>query len=210
MADPLPDLTAAEQTFCEEYAKDRNQVRAALAAGLSNSYFAAAQAARTLLKKPQIRTALRHILRVQAKRLKTEVSDIVREWAGIGRADITDYVVDDEGRVGVAPGVPKAALRAVKKVKQVRTERLSGRGEAQELTVEIRTEIELHDKLSALAKLYEHLHGVLPGEKKEIPVEVAARLLAYAGAAQPLGPGPAPGESAVGTEPGAAEPRISE
>lgn len=208
MPDSMPDLTPQEQTFAEEYAKDRNQVRAALAAGLSGTYFAAAQAARLLLKKPQIRKAVTHILRVQAKRLKTEVPDVVREWSVMGKSDITDYVVDADGKLDVAPGVPKAALRAVKKVKQTRTERLTGRGEDQQLTVEIRTELELHDKPAALAKLYEHLHGVLPGEKaKEIPVEVAARLLALAGA-HAAGTGSAPGGDAVGAEPGSAEPGV--
>ena len=58
MAESAPDLTTQEQQFAEEYCKDRNQVRAALASGLSGTYFGAAQAARALLKKPQIRAAV--------------------------------------------------------------------------------------------------------------------------------------------------------
>jgi phage terminase small subunit len=206
MAEPLPVLTPQEQTFVEEYAKDRNQVRAALAARLSESYFAAAQAARALLKKPQIRTAVKYVLKQQARRLKTEVPDVVREWAVLAKSDVTDYVVTGEGEVTVRPGVPRSALRAVKKVKQTRTERLSGAPGSQELTVEIRTEIELHAKEGPLGRLYEHLHGVLPGESpKEIPVEVAARLLALAGRT-----GVPAVADAVGAEPGAAEPRVPE
>lgn len=182
MAEPVPNLTPQQQTFVEEYCKDRNQVRAALAARLSESYFAAAQAARVLLKNPQIRSAIKAVLRVQARRLKMEVPDIAREWAILARSDLDDYEVTPEGRLTTRPGVPRSALRAVKKVKQTRTERLSGRGDAQVLTVEIHTEFELHAKEGPLAKLDERLHGVLPGEKPPaggIPVEHAIEFAEY-------------------------------
>jgi phage terminase small subunit len=180
-ADAIPQLTPQQQTFCEEYAKDKNGVRAALAAGLSETYFAASVTASRLLKTVEIRTAIRRILKIQAKRLKTEVPDVVREWAIIGRADVTDYVTDQDGKVTTAPGVPKAALRAVKKVKQTKTERLKD----SELTVVTVTEIDLHDKLSALSKLFEHLHGVLPGEKPSgggIPIEYAVEFAEFVAA----------------------------
>ena len=169
----LTDLTPEQQRFVEEYAKDKNQVRAALAAGLSESYFAAAQAARSLLKNPQIRASVRYVLRLQAKRLKTEVPDVVREWAILGKSDLDDYELTPDGRLTTRPGVPRSALRAVKKVKLTRTERLTGRGDGQELTVEHKAEIELHAKEGPLAKLYEHLHGVLPGEVKAEGMSIA-------------------------------------
>lgn len=202
----LAALTEPEQRFVEEFCKDRNQVRAALAAGLSDSYFAAAQQARTLLKNPQIRTAVRRVFAVQARRLKTAAPDIVREWAAIATADLTDYEVGPGGRLTVAPGVPLFALRAVKKFKQTRTVRTTHRGG--ELEEEVRTEIELHDKLGALAKLYDHLHGALPAEqdKAGVNVELAARLAALLAARQPQpgGGGVPPGGAAVAAEPGAA------
>lgn len=179
MAEPVPPLSAQEQRFVEEFAKDKIQVRAALAAGLSGDYFAAAQAARLLLKKPQIRAAVKYVLKTQERRLRMGVPDVVREWAILGRSDLDDYQLTDDGRITTRPGVPRSALRAVKRVKVTRTERLTGRGDAQELTVEYRAEIELHAKEGPLAKLHEHLHGVLPGETKtEIPVDVATRILA--------------------------------
>jgi phage terminase small subunit len=187
MAGSVPQLTPQEQTFVEEYCKDRNVVRAALAAGLSDNYFAASTAGHRLLKTVQIRAAVKAVLRVQARRLKAEVPDVVREWAILAKSDLDDYEVDAGGRLRPRPGVPRSALRAVKKFKQTRTERLRGSGDAQELTVEIRTEIELHGKEGPLAKLYEHLHGVLPGEQKatELTVESAAALLAALGSRRP-------------------------
>jgi phage terminase small subunit len=212
MAESVPDLTPQEQTFVEEYCKDKNQVRAALAAGLSPTYFGASQAARTLLKNPQIRDAVHAIFRTQARRLKTEVPDVLREWAILGTSDLTDYVVDDKGRVTTAPGVPRSALRAVKKVKQTRTEKLTGRGEAQELTVEVRTEIELHAKDGPLTKLYEHLHGALPGEQAKggggIPIEHAVEFAEFL-AARRLS-GVVPSGVPVVPEDGAAEPGVPE
>lgn len=157
---PPPEIAAEELRFVEEYVKDRNATRAALAAGLADSYFPAAMAATRLLKTEKVAAWVKHLFRLQARRLKTEVPDVVREWAVMGKSDLTDYAVDDKGRLTTAPGVPKVALRAVKKFRQVRTEKLHN----ETLTVETRTEIELHDKPGALAKLYEHLHGVLPGE----------------------------------------------
>jgi hypothetical protein len=161
MAKGQPKLSAQQIRFCEEYAKDRNGVRSAYACGFKGTYPAANEYARGQLQKPVIRDLLRRIWGVQSRRLKTAAPEIVREWAILGTSDLTDYAVDDDGRLVVAPGVPRSALRAVKKFKQTRTERR--RGESVE--VEHKTEIELHGKEGPLAKLYEHLHGDLPGEK---------------------------------------------
>lgn len=163
---PLPEISAAELRFVEEYCKDRNGTRAALAAGLTADPARAADVAHDAARKPDIKVWIRHVFRLQARRLKTEVPDVVREWAVMGKSDITDYTVDDKGRVDVLPGVPRVALRAVKKVKTTRTMRLSGKGEDAALVEEVRVEIELHDKNTPLAKLYDHLHGALPGDAK--------------------------------------------
>lgn len=212
----LGALTPQHQRFVEEYAKDRNGVRAALAAGLSPDYFPAATAARKLLKNAQIRSAIRFVLRTQARRLRTAVPDVVREWAILGKSDLDDYAVSADGSVTTKPGVPRSALRAVKKVKQTRTERLTGRGDNQELTVEVRTEIELHAKEGPLAKLFEHLHGVLPGEATKqgggIPIEHAiefAEFLAAKRVREGLR-GVVPGGVPVVPEAGSAEPGVPE
>jgi phage terminase small subunit len=201
-----PEISAAHLRFCEEYTKDRNATRAALAAGLSESYFSAADQASDLLKKPEIRIWVKHLFGVQARRLKTAVPDVVREWAILGKSDLTDYIVDQSGRVTVAPGVPRSALRAVKKVKQIRTTRLTGGGDT--LSEEVRTEIELHAKDGPLKALYDHLHGPLPGEDKTSgTIELAATIAALIAARQPdAGPAGGAGETEPGSYPVVAEP----
>jgi phage terminase small subunit len=211
MAESAPELTPQEQRFVEEFCKDRNQVRAALEAKLSTSYSAASNAAHRMLENPRIREAIKYVLRVQAKRLNMTVPDVVREWAILGKSDLDDYTVDGDGRVTVRPGVPRSALRAVKKVKQTRTEKLTGRGDRQELTVEIKTEIELHGKETSLSKLHEHFHGVLPGEVKQaggIPIEYAIEFAEYLAAKRKGLPGVVPPSLPVVPDPGTAEPSL--
>jgi hypothetical protein len=206
---PLPEISAEHIRFVEEYVKDRNIVRAALAAGLSANYKSAAEIGRRLLENDGIRTWVRYVFHVQARRLKTAVPVVVREWAILGKSDLDDYVIGSDGRLTTAPGVPRSALCAVKKFKQVRAERLRG----DTLTVETRTEVELHDKGGPLKALYDHLHVPLPGETPDgLPsaldtlAEVAAEVMA--GEPQPGPPGGAEGEAtdtpAVGAQAGAA------
>jgi hypothetical protein len=206
---PLPEISAEHLRFVEEYVRDRNIVRAALAAGLSANYKSAAELGRRLLEDVGIRAWVRHVFNVQARRLKTAVPDVVREWAILGKSDLDDYVVGPDGRLTTAPGVPRSAMRAVKKFKQVRTERLRG----DTLTVETRTEIELHDKGGPLKALYDHLHGPLPGETPDgLPsaldtlAEVAAEVMAADPQPGPPGgtEGEATGKPAVGAQAGTA------
>ena len=209
MSDTPPELSAQQLAFVQEYAKDRNGVRSALAAGLADTYSAANEQARTLLQNPAIKYWLRRVWNTQKRRLKTGVPELVREWATLGLSDLTDYVVTDDGRLSVAPGVPRSALRAVKKFKQTRTSRLTDGGDG--LVEEVRTEIELHGKEGSLKALYDHLHGPLPGEDKgEVSVETVTRILAAAGARQlqPGGTGTAPAGDAVVPQPRTAEPGV--
>lgn len=210
----LPEISAEHMRFVEEYTKDRNGTRAAFAADLSATYFGAAQAARTLLKNPQIRAAVKHVFGVQARRLRTELPDIIREWAILGRSDLDDYALDAEGRVTTVPGVPRAALRAVRKVKLTRTETLRGTGEGSRIVVETRADIELHDKAGPLKALYEHFHGALPGEQGATESDALGRLAALVNARRPVpdragggGGGPGAG-AAVDPAAGAAEPGV--
>lgn len=214
----LPEISEVELRFVEEYAKDKIAVRAALAAGLAPKYGAAAEAASQLLKKPEIKTWVKHVLKVQAKRINTDIPDIVKEWAILGKSDLDDYALDDKGRVTTRPGVPRSALRAVKKVRLTRTETLKGSGEGARIVVETKADIELHDKAGPLKALYEHFHGPLPGEPTAATagLEFMGRLAALIASRQPA-PGAAGGDGggvqggdAVDAEPRPAERRVPE
>jgi hypothetical protein len=90
----LPEISEAELRFVEEYCKDKNGTRAALAAGVSTTYQGARQAA----------------------------SKVLRNWMLAATTDLTYFEVTADGRLTTAPGVPREYLRVVRKMKQTRTE----------------------------------------------------------------------------------------
>lgn len=180
---PLPDISEQQMLFVQEYAKDRNGVRAALAAGFVTSYQAACEQARQLLRKPEIKQWVKSLLRRQAKALKFKPSKTLRNWMLASTADLTYFEVDKDGRLTTAPGVPREYLRAVRKLKQTRTEKL---GKDNNLTVEVRTELELRDPFGPECKLMEHF-GELKGEEAANgpgPLDILGRLAALAVAQQ--------------------------
>lgn len=159
---PLPEISEAELRFVEEYCKDRNGTRAAFAAGLSSNYQAARQAAVKVLANADIKAWVRHLLGRQAKALKFKPSRVTRNWMLAATADLTYFEVTADGKLTTAPGVPREYLRAVRKIRQTRTESL---GKDNSLTVEVKTDIELRDPFGPETKLMEHF-GALPGETK--------------------------------------------
>lgn len=156
----LPELSEQQLLFVQEYVKDRNGTRAALAVGLSPTYFGAAQTAKKLLKNGQIRAWVKHLLNRQAKALKFAPSKVTRNWMLAATADLTYFEVGPDGKLTTAPGVPREYLRAVRKVRQTRTERL---GQDNTLVIEYRTDLELRDAFGPEQKLMEHF-GAAPGE----------------------------------------------
>lgn len=159
----LPEISEVELRFVEEYCKDRNGTRAAFAAGLSSTYQSARQAAYKLLTNDDIKAWVRHLLRRQARAVKFSPSRVTRNWMLAATADLTYFEVTADGKLTTAPGVPREYLRAVRKIKQTRTERL---GRDNELAVETRTEIELRDPFGPETKLMEHF-GELPAESTQ-------------------------------------------
>ena len=159
----MPEISDKELRFCEEYLRDRIAVRAALEVGLSSDYNAAANQATYLLKKPEIQAWLKYLRNQYAKRLRIDIPSIIREYAIIAKSDLDEFTTDETGRVVVRPGVPKKMLRAVKKRKLTKLERLNG----DELTVSNTAEIELHDKLHALDQLLKYFKDLLPKKSEE-------------------------------------------
>lgn len=156
----LPEISEQQMLFVQEYVKDRNGTRAALAAGLSDSYQAARKAACVLLTNGNIRAWVKSLLRRQAKALKFAPSKVTRNWMLAATADLTYFEVGPDGKLTTAPGVPREYLRAVRKVRQTRTERL---GQDNTLVIEYRTDLELRDAFGPEQKLMEHF-GAAPGE----------------------------------------------
>ena len=136
------DLSEAEEKFCYHYIKTRNATTAALRAGYSTS-FSHNQAYR-LLQQDNIKAFLKDIRTQQNTELFIDSLDIIRMYAKIAFADITDYVTF--GPRGVQPKKSDAVDgQVICKIKEGR-EGLS---------------IELADKMKALDKLSNYL-GVTP------------------------------------------------
>lgn len=207
---PLPEISEQHLLFVQEFVKDRNKVRAGLAAKLSPTYQGASAAARALLQKPPIKRWVRHLLGQQAKALKFKPSKVLRNWMVAATADLTYFEVDGDGRLTTAPGVPREFLRAVRKVKQTRTETLTGRGDAAQLEVTIKTDIELRDPFGPECKLMEHFGELEDKAKPGVSLDVVGRVLAHfadelAAARDAAGRAAADGGGgAVGGEPGSA------
>jgi hypothetical protein len=193
----LPEISEAELRFVEEYCKDKNGTRAALAAGVSTTYQGARQAASKLLTKPDIKSWVRYLLGRQAKALKFRPSKVLRNWMLAATTDLTYFEVTADGRLTTAPGVPREYLRAVRKMKQTRTE-FGGK-------VEVKTEIELRDPFGPETKLMEH-YGELPPEPSGggMTIEDAVRLRDALARRARLG-GDLPGGVPVVPEGGAAD-----
>lgn len=94
---------------------------------------------------------------------------IENELALIAFADMADYVViGEEGQVTLKTfeQMPKDASRAVKSVEEVRRIMGAGKGDGEEVVLEVRTRYHHHDKMDALKELSK-LKGYYP--KQELP-----------------------------------------
>lgn len=110
-------------------------------------------------------SSARQALAVAQSRPSREMTrqDILRELAVIGLSNITHYVIDEAGQVGVAAGAPAYAMRAVESIK--RRVRIDAEG-----AMTVTTELTLWNKLTALRTAAQHL-GML-NEKVEHSGEV--------------------------------------
>lgn len=213
---PLPEVSEQHLRFIEEYCKDKNGTRAALAAGLTSNPQSARVIAARLLADVSIKRWVRKLLREQAKRLKFNPGKVLRNWMLAAHADQHCFVITDDGRLETAPGVPREFIRAVRKWKWTKTVRVKDQGRT--LEEETRGEVELRDPFGPECKLMEHF-GALPGEGVKgggVSVEVVGRILAhFADRLAPGGGGGAaagslPPGGAVAGEPGAAGPSLPE
>src|ERR1044072_9262695 len=137
-------LTAKQQRFVEEYLKDLNAAAAFRRAGYTakNDRVAASNAYRLMINDDIAKEiATRHKQILSKVRLTAE--EILQEIKILGKSNIWNYDIDDNGKVILAEGVPPEAIRAVSSIKR-RVRHLQGGGR------EYETEIKLWDKNSAL------------------------------------------------------------
>ena len=147
-------LSEREELFCYHFFRTKNATQAALRAGYGSHY--SYNAAYHILQKDNVREFMKELQTHACEELFVSTIDILRMWAKVAFADMTDYV--SVSGAGVT-------LRNSSSVDgQVITEVKEGRDGVT---------VKLADKMKALDRLSSYLK-VLPGDKAQ---EVKLRIL---------------------------------
>jgi len=135
-------MTAKQQRFVQEYLIDLNATRAAVRAGYSPRN--APSIASRLVKKSQVSAAIQQEMARRADRTQLTADSVLREYARIAFANLTDYV--EFGRAGVFIKESRD-LAADMKAGLLEVSQTRGQG----------VRVRLQNKLQALRDLADHL-----------------------------------------------------
>lgn len=169
-APPVPPelvpLNDTERRFLVLYVNTENAVRCWLDIHPDTTYAAAAVAASTLLKKPNVARELKAMRADAARRCLLRADKSLRENAFIAHSDIGDLIDPDTNQLLPIRRVPLSTRRAIQSVR-VRRERVTTRrtvtGRAgTTTTVDVTTheqelEFRLYDKSPALEREFRYL-----------------------------------------------------
>lgn len=203
-------LAPKRAAFVREYLKDFNGQQAAIRAGYAAS--GAGTEAHRLLKNAQVQAAIAQAQQKRADSDEVTVDRIVREYAAIAFAKITDLLSFDADGVTLkaSSDLPEKTLRAVLEVREHHS-----RDGAKTVS------FKLHSKDNALEALGRHLgmfgdslkvqkaiQEMLEGVRSRMPAEAYEHLVNAIGAAMGLTDVAASGAGAPQAgEPGAADTR---
>ena len=146
-------LTDRQELFCLEYLADLNATRAAIRAGYSAR--TADRIGPELLGKTWVRQRIETLFAERASRCGVEADRVVKELAVVAFSDMGEVLdfAGDSLRLRKPSEIPEAARRALASVKVRRYTEGTGVA-AQEVET---TEFKLHDKMTALTRLAQHL-----------------------------------------------------
>lgn len=161
-------LTPQQQRFVEEYLVCLNAAEAARRASYSAKETTrgkkpkrgggrrtnAENTGYILLHKPNIAKAIKIAIAERAARVSLKADQVVEELAVIAKSSLNDYVVTDEGRVELAPGVHPSAIRAVAGIKFKRRTMTHKDGST---VVEVDADLRLWSKPEGLRMSGQHL-----------------------------------------------------
>jgi phage terminase small subunit len=153
MADERP-LSPKQQAFVDEYLKDLNATAALVRAGYS-AKTADVQASQTL-RIPKVQAAIASAMARRAARCQFDQDSVLHELALLSRSDIMDYVIDDEGNVGLREGAHPDATRAIASLKRKIHHSDAG--------VTYETTITLWSKPASVKMAAEHLGLLVPAQ----------------------------------------------
>lgn len=170
-------LTAKQARFVEQYLVDLNATQAAIRAGYSIK--TAAVIGFENLRKPAIAAAVAERQTKESSKTGLRRERILREVEIMAHSCITDYVIDDAGKVELSEGAPADAMRAIKSIKRKRREWSDGKGDGH--TVEVEVELTFWDKpgMVRLAGKHKGIEGF--SERIEAPTNPEADVRVYTG-----------------------------
>ncbi len=148
-------LPVREQLFVAAYIAHGNATAAAKAAGYSakTAYAKGSE----LLKRPRVAKAIEDAKRRIISKYQVSAERTLEEMALIGHSDVRNYVFNDDGTIGLAPGAPDSAMRAIRKLKRRGRVEYIGKGKNEKAVIVYDTELELWSKDAQIRNIGEHL-----------------------------------------------------
>lgn len=136
-------MTDKQSRFCEEYVVDMNATQAAIRAGYSEH--TAYSIANRLLRKVEIRDAIKELREDIQVRNQVSIDELVGELAGIVRVDPID-IISNSGKFKDLEKIDEDVRATLKSIQIV--ELVDG---------SIKTKVEFYSKLDAIEKLMRYL-----------------------------------------------------
>lgn len=109
-------MNGRQAKFVQEYLIDMNATQAAIRAGYSER--TAYSQGQRLLKDAEVQEAVNKAKAERLERTHFDQDQVLREVSVLAFSDIRNYVVNEDGSLGLAEGAPDQAMRAVSSVKQ--------------------------------------------------------------------------------------------
>jgi phage terminase small subunit len=94
-------LTPKQKRFCEEYLKDCNATQAYIRAGYKGSVGTAEVESFKLLRNPKVQACIQQSQAARSQRTQIDADRVLKEYARIAFANITDILSFDSGGVTV-------------------------------------------------------------------------------------------------------------
>lgn len=147
----LRDLSIIEEKFCHYYLVNRNGTDAAIKAGYSRKV--AASEACILLRQHNIRLRINELIKKQLDKVDLKTSTIIRELMNSAMVNITD-AYNEDGTIKPLHEMPESLQKAIISIE---TEEIyTGSGEERRAVGQAR-KIKIHDRVSSLKLLGQHL-----------------------------------------------------
>lgn len=164
-------LTDKQRAFVNEYTKDYNGVRAAIAAGYSPK--AAKVQATKLLKMPWVAKAIGHIEFQSQKQHTIDREEILTQLYYCATRSGADFVDDSGCLINNIKSLPERAQQAIDSIKQRKKQYTCEDGT---VIQEVQTELRLVPKAHAIDLAMRH-KGLFAAEKVETTVSVDTQLV---------------------------------